>query len=50
MKLTGQRIAIWFSCGAASAIAAKLTLDMYGAANDVRISAALLPAQGTREK
>ena len=35
--LSGQRIAVWFSCGAASAIAAKLTLDRYGAANAVRI-------------
>ena len=35
--LSGQRIAVWFSCGAASAIAAKLTLDLYGAANSVRI-------------
>ena len=35
--LSGQRIAVWFSCGAASAIAAKLTLDRYGAANTVRI-------------
>lgn len=33
----GQNIAVWFSCGAASAIAAKLTLDLYGAANNVRI-------------
>jgi hypothetical protein len=30
-------IAVWFSCGAASAIAAKLTLDRYGADHKVRI-------------
>lgn len=32
-----QVIAVWFSCGAASAVAAKLTLDLYGAYHDVRI-------------
>ena len=35
--LSGQRIAVWFSCGAASAMAAKLTLDMYGETNTIRI-------------
>jgi len=32
-----MRIAVWFSCGAASAAAAKLTLERYGAYHDVRI-------------
>lgn len=32
-----ERIAVWFSCGAASAVAAKLTVDMYGASRVVRI-------------
>jgi hypothetical protein len=27
--LAGQKIAVWFSCGAASAVAAKLTLELY---------------------
>jgi len=35
--LTGQRIAVWFSCGAASAVAAKLTLERYGEQNEVRV-------------
>jgi hypothetical protein len=30
-------IAVWFSCGAASAVAAKLTVHKYGATDDVRI-------------
>ncbi len=30
-------IAVWFSCGAASAVAAKLTLEKYGEEYDVRI-------------
>ena len=25
-----QTIAVWFSCGAASAVAAKMTIDKYG--------------------
>ncbi|MCW0413522.1 hypothetical protein NG831_06315 [Xanthomonas sacchari] len=32
-----QVIAVWFSCGAASAVAAKLTLERYGATHDVRV-------------
>lgn len=32
-----NKIAVWFSCGAASAVAAKLTLEKYGSTNDVRI-------------
>ncbi|ESQ85446.1 hypothetical protein AEAC466_04585 [Asticcacaulis sp. AC466] len=30
-------IAVWFSCGAASAVAAKLTIERYGATHDVRL-------------
>lgn len=33
----GQTIAVWFSCGAASAVAAKKTLELYGDIADVRI-------------
>ena len=32
-----QHIAVWFSCGAASAVAAKVTLDTYGKDNKVSI-------------
>lgn len=34
---SGDTIAVWFSCGAASAVAAKLTLEQYGSACKVRI-------------
>lgn len=37
MTLEGQHIAVWFSCGAASAVAAKLTLDLYAQSNKVSI-------------
>lgn len=37
VSLSRQLIAVWFSCGAASAVAAKLTLERYGATHDVRI-------------
>jgi hypothetical protein len=38
MEVTdGSKIAVWFSCGAASAVAAKLTLDRFGETHDVRI-------------
>ena len=37
MASTKKTIAVWFSCGAASAVAAKLTLDDYGDACNVRI-------------
>lgn len=30
-------IAVWFSCGAASAVAARLTVDLYGAVCNVRV-------------
>jgi hypothetical protein len=33
----GHRIAVWFSCGAASAVAAKLTVDKYGSNCSIRI-------------
>ena len=33
----GKDIVVWFSCGAASAVAAKVTLDKYGQDNNVRI-------------
>lgn len=35
--LEGHRIAVWFSCGAASAVAAKLTLEKYGARCTVHV-------------
>jgi hypothetical protein len=33
----GDKIAVWFSCGAASAVAAKMTLDQYGGRCSVRV-------------
>jgi peroxiredoxin len=35
--MKGKKIVVWFSCGAASAIAAKITLDKFGLENDVVI-------------
>lgn len=35
--LTGAKIAVWFSSGAASAVAAKLTVERYGATCDVHL-------------
>jgi hypothetical protein len=35
--MRGKHIAVWFSCGAASAVAAKLTLDKYHPKNKVSI-------------
>jgi len=32
-----SHIAVWFSCGAASAVAAKMTIEKYGHANTIRI-------------
>jgi hypothetical protein len=32
-----EQIAVWFSCGAASAVAAKLTLEKYSETHDVRV-------------
>lgn len=36
-SLSGKNITVWFSCGAASALAAKLTIMKYGNDNNVRI-------------
>ena len=36
-KIKDKHIAVWFSCGAASAVAAKLTLDLYGKDNRVSV-------------
>jgi len=33
----GQIIAVWFSCGAASAVAAKKTIERYGNKHTIRI-------------
>jgi hypothetical protein len=35
--IKGKDIVVWFSCGAASAVAAKVTLEKYGEDNNVRI-------------
>ncbi len=35
--MSRQLIAVWFSCGAASAVAAKLTVDKYGDTHDIRV-------------
>lgn len=32
-----QTIAVWFSCGAASAVAAKMTVEKYGLTNEIMI-------------
>jgi len=37
MKIGGKVIAVWFFCGAASAVAAALTVDKYGADNKMLI-------------
>jgi len=37
MDLENKHIAVWFSCGAASAVAAKITLDKYGPNNKISI-------------
>lgn len=37
MKLKNKTIVVWFSCGAASAVAAKLTIDKYGKYNNVLV-------------
>jgi len=36
-KLNNKKIAVWFSCGAASAIAAKETIEKYGKNNEIRV-------------
>jgi peroxiredoxin len=35
--MKGKDIIVWFSCGAASAVAAKLTIEEYGKENNVRV-------------
>lgn len=35
--MQGKTIIVWFSCGAASAVAAKKTIDRYGSDNTIRI-------------
>lgn len=37
MEIKGKKIVVWFSCGAASAVAAKLTIEKYGKENEVII-------------
>ena len=32
-----KEITVWFSCGAASAVAAKITLEKYGKDNNIRV-------------
>lgn len=36
-EVEGKEIAVWFSCGAASAVAAKKTIEKYSASNNVRV-------------
>lgn len=35
--IEGKHIAVWFSCGAASAVATKLTLELYGSNNKISV-------------
>jgi hypothetical protein len=35
--LKDKTIAVWFSCGAASAVAAKKTIEIYGATHNIRV-------------
>ena len=37
MKMTKPTIVVWFSCGAASAVAAKKTIERYGSTHNIRI-------------
>lgn len=37
MLITGKKIVVWFSCGAASAVASKKTIEKYGKDNEVVI-------------
>ena len=37
INFSGKTIVVWFSCGAASAVAAKKTIERYGANNTIRI-------------
>lgn len=36
-QITGKTIVVWFSCGAASAVAAKKTIERYGENNTIRV-------------
>mgnify|MGYP001162980698 CR=1 FL=1 len=36
-NIINKEITVWFSCGAASAVAAKKTIEIYGAKNNIRI-------------
>ena len=36
-EMKNKNIAVWFSCGAASAVAAKITIDKYSKSNNVFI-------------
>ena len=35
--IEGKEITVWFSCGAASAVAAKKTIEIYGEKNNIRV-------------
>ncbi len=35
--MQGKTIVVWFSCGAASAVAAKKTIELYGKDNTIRV-------------
>lgn len=37
MQINNQNICVWFSCGAASAVAAKKTIEIYGDSNTVTV-------------
>lgn len=37
MEIKGKTIVVWFSCGAASAVAAKKTIEKYGSNNTIRV-------------
>ena len=37
MEIKNKTIAVWFSCGAASAVAAKKIIEKYGESNTIRI-------------
>lgn len=36
-EIAGKTIVVWFSCGAASAVAAKRTVERYGGSNTIRV-------------
>ena len=37
MNISNKNITVWFSCGAASAVAAKKTIEIYGKNNNIRV-------------